>query len=41
VRSVRGALRLLWGGALFVLLIAAVNITNLALARTETLLLRQ
>jgi predicted lysophospholipase L1 biosynthesis ABC-type transport system permease subunit len=34
VRSVRGALRLLWGGALFVLLIAAVNITNLALVRT-------
>ena len=34
VRGVRGALRLLWGGALFVLLIAAVNITNLALVRT-------
>jgi predicted permease len=34
VRSIRGALRLLWGGVLFVLLIAAVNITNLALVRT-------
>jgi predicted permease len=34
VREVRGALRLLWGGALFVLLIAAVNVTNLALVRT-------
>ena len=34
VRGVRGALRLLWGGALFVLLIAAVNIMNLALVRT-------
>lgn len=34
VRNVRGALRLLWGGVLFVLLIAAVNLTNLALART-------
>ena len=34
VRNVRAALRLLWGGALFVLLIAAVNITNLALVRT-------
>jgi predicted permease len=34
VRNVRGALRLLWAGALFVLLIAAVNITNLALVRT-------
>jgi putative ABC transport system permease protein len=33
VRNVWGALRLLWGGVLFVLLIAAVNITNLALVR--------
>ena len=35
VRNVRTALQLLWGGVLFVLLIAAVNITNLALARTS------
>jgi predicted permease len=34
VRHVRSALRLLWGGALFVLLIAAVNVSNLALVRT-------
>ena len=34
VRHVRSALRLLWGGALFVLLIAAVNLSNLALVRT-------
>ena len=34
VRNVRRVLTLLWGGALFVLLIAAVNITNLALVRT-------
>ena len=33
VRNVRAALQLLWGGVLFVLLIAAVNITNLSLAR--------
>ena len=35
VRNVRGVLNLLWGGALFVLLIAAVNITNLALVRAS------
>jgi predicted permease len=34
VRNVRSALRLLWAAALFVLLIAAVNIANLALVRT-------
>lgn len=34
VRNVRASLRLLWGGVLFVLLIAAVNITNLTLVRT-------
>jgi predicted permease len=34
VRNVRSALELLWGGVLFVLLIAGVNLTNLALART-------
>ena len=33
MRNVRGALQLLWGGVLFVLLIAAVNITNLSLVR--------
>lgn len=33
VKSVRGALYLLWGGALFVLVIGALNIANLALAR--------
>jgi predicted permease len=35
VRNVRAVLNLLWGGALFVLLIAAVNITNLALVRAS------
>jgi predicted permease len=34
VRHTQAALRLLWGGALFVLLIAAVNVSNLALVRT-------
>ena len=34
VREVRGALYLLWGGAAFVLLIGAVNVANLVLART-------
>jgi len=34
VKDVRGTLYLLWGGAAFVLLIGAVNIANLALART-------
>ena len=34
VRNVRTVLNLLWAGALFVLLIAAVNVTNLALVRT-------
>ena len=34
VRNVGSALRLLWGAALFVLLIATVNVTNLALVRT-------
>jgi predicted permease len=33
IRDVRGSLYLLWGGAVFVLLIGAVNIANLALAR--------
>lgn len=33
VREVRRPLQLLWGGVLFVLLIAAVNITNLVLVR--------
>jgi len=34
VKDVKGTLYLLWGGAAFVLLIGAVNIANLALART-------
>lgn len=33
VRDVRGILYLLWGGALFVLLIGALNVINLALVR--------
>ncbi|HWX56081.1 MAG TPA: ABC transporter permease [Verrucomicrobiae bacterium] len=33
VRDVKGILYLLWGGALFVMLIGALNVTNLALAR--------
>ena len=33
VRNVRGAIQLLWGGVLLVLLIAVVNITNLSLVR--------
>ena len=36
VRDVRGTLYLLWGGVLFVLLIGAVNVTNLALVRATT-----
>jgi len=35
VRNVRGILYLLWGGVLFVLLIAVVNITNLVLVRAS------
>jgi predicted permease len=35
VRSVRSVLHLLWGGVLFVLLIAAANITNLVLVRAS------
>jgi putative ABC transport system permease protein len=35
VRHIRAALQMLWGGVLCVMLIAAVNITNLALARTN------
>lgn len=34
-RSVRGILYLLWGGAAFVLLIGALNIANLSLARSS------
>ena len=34
VKEVRSALYLLWGGAAFVLLIGAVNVANLVLART-------
>jgi putative ABC transport system permease protein len=34
-RNVRGLLYLLWGGAAFVLLIGAINIANLALARSS------
>jgi putative ABC transport system permease protein len=36
VRDVRGALQMLWGGVLFVVLIAAVNITNLSLVRASS-----
>ena len=36
VRDVRSALQLLWGGVLFVVLIAAVNITNLSLVRATS-----
>lgn len=35
VRNVRAVLYLLWGGALFVLLIGAANITNLVLVRSN------
>ena len=35
VRNVRAALRMLWGGVVFVVLIAAVNIANLALVRSS------
>jgi predicted permease len=35
VRSIRSTLYFLWGGAVFVLLIGGVNITNLALARSN------
>ena len=35
VRDVKGTLYLLWGGALFVLLIGGVNVTNLTLVRAR------
>ena len=35
VRNVRAALQMLWGGVVFVVLIAAVNISNLALVRAN------
>jgi len=35
VRDVRGALYLMWGGALFVLLIGCVNVANLVLIRSR------
>src|SRR6185369_2632072 len=35
VRDIRGTLYLLWAGAIFVLLIGAVNIANLVLARSN------
>jgi predicted permease len=35
VRDIKGTLYLLWGGVLFVLLIGAVNIANLVLARSS------
>ncbi len=35
VRDIRGVLYLLWGGAVFVLLIGAANVTNLVLARSS------
>jgi predicted permease len=35
VKSVENALYLLWGGAVFVLLIGGLNVTNLALARSS------